>query len=262
MNFNRPHDTGETLNREIDSEKIENETQEITTSTNSTFIHALHKQFSPRFNLTSDYDSSNDSPSGSDATLDESASGEFGYKNVVGKKTSFASTKNENFNKQTDNNDGSLKENEFRCLICGNKRLQTKSSESKQLSPILQPHWPNISPPPPCVPNLDAYGRYLVDDTVYDPDELATNPLLKRIDEWDYPIFELSLNAGDTILSQMSYYVFLEAGLLEAFRIPIQEFLNYFRALELGYRNLPCKNPVLKLIYFKRNNKSFFFSFF
>ena len=245
MNFNRPHDTGETFNREVDSEKIESETQEITTSTNSAFVHAHHKQFSPRFNLTSDYDSSNDSPSGSDATLDESASGEFGYKNVIGKKTSFASTKNENFNKQTDN-DSILKENEFRCLICGNKKLQTKSSGSKELSPILQPHWPNISPPPPCVPNLDAYGRYLVEDTVYDLDELATNPLLKRIDEWDYPIFELSLNAGDTILSQMSYHVFLEAGLLEAFRIPIQEFLNYFRALELGYRDLPCENSMLK----------------
>ena len=40
---------------------------------------------------------------------------------------------------------------------------------------------------------------------------------------------------------QVAYKLFMEVGLFETFRIPLPEFLNYFHALELGYREKPCK---------------------
>ena len=39
----------------------------------------------------------------------------------------------------------------------------------------------------------------------------------------------------------MCYKVFLETGMFETFKIPIREFINYFHALEMGYRDKPCK---------------------
>lgn len=48
---------------------------------------------------------------------------------------------------------------------------------------------------------------------------------------------------------QVSYRLFEDTGLFEAFRIPVQEFMNYFRALENGYRVIPCEwNWVFKQI--------------
>lgn len=40
---------------------------------------------------------------------------------------------------------------------------------------------------------------------------------------------------------QVSYRLFEDTGLFEAFRIPLPEFMNYFRALENGYRVIPCE---------------------
>lgn len=42
-------------------------------------------------------------------------------------------------------------------------------------------------------------------------------------------------------LFQVSYRLFEDTGLFETFRIPVQEFMNYFQALENGYRDIPCK---------------------
>jgi len=42
-------------------------------------------------------------------------------------------------------------------------------------------------------------------------------------------------------LSQVACRLFSETGLFETFRIPIDEFIAYFHALELGYRDKPCK---------------------
>lgn len=47
----------------------------------------------------------------------------------------------------------------------------------------------------------------------------------------------------------MCYKVFLDVGLFETFKIPIKEFINYFHALELGYRDKPCK-LILILSFF------------
>lgn len=40
---------------------------------------------------------------------------------------------------------------------------------------------------------------------------------------------------------QVSYRLFEDTGLFETFKIPVNEFMNYFHALENGYRDIPCK---------------------
>jgi hypothetical protein len=240
-------DKGEVnVKKETTDELREDSEQQVSTSTSSGKTVLIRntqqqKQFSPRLNLTSDYDSSNDSPSGSDATLDESTSSRFtsNVKNRthVTSSAQLGETKKDNNVRQSSSRETDSPTKEFRCTLCGGK---TKLS-SKEKSPVLQPNWPNASPPPPFIPKLDAQGCFVIDGIIYDIEELATDPLLRRINEWDYPIFELHAQTGDAILSHMTYHVFLEAGLLEAFRIPIPEFLNYFRALEQGYRDKPCK---------------------
>lgn len=192
------------------------------------------KQFTPRLNLTSDYDSSNDSPSGSDATIDDNAIADSSSKLSTFHRKASSGNALSGIAKGV----GDEHEKEYRCVLCGGRTRLTSVSEK---SPVLQSNWPNTAPPPPFVPVLDDYGRYLVDNAVYDLEALATDALLCRINEWDYPIFELYEKVGNAILSKMSYHVFFEAGLLEAFKIPIPEFLNYFRALEQGYRDKPCK---------------------
>lgn len=42
-------------------------------------------------------------------------------------------------------------------------------------------------------------------------------------------------------LFQVSYRLFEDMGLFETFKIPVREFMNYFHALECGYREIPCK---------------------
>jgi hypothetical protein len=54
----------------------------------------------------------------------------------------------------------------------------------------------------------------------------------------------LLLNDYDCVflLFQVAYKLFMEVGLFETFRIPVAAFMNYFHALELGYRDKPCKS--------------------
>ncbi|KAL1421616.1 hypothetical protein MTO96_004006 [Rhipicephalus appendiculatus] len=87
-------------------------------------------------------------------------------------------------------------------------------------------------------------GGLYVGDTLFLPDEIIRDPLLGRIAEWDYPIFDLNRLNPDTILSKMCYRVFLEVGLFDAFKIPEPEFLHYFHALESGYREKPYHNRM------------------
>lgn len=48
---------------------------------------------------------------------------------------------------------------------------------------------------------------------------------------------------------QVSYRLFEDTGLFETFKIPVKEFMNYFHALENGYRDIPCK-PARPLVHF------------
>ena len=162
----------------------------------------------PRHLPSSDYDSCNESPSGSVLTI----------------------------------NDGST--NTKCCPLCGGSTTPTTMSTNLvggNHSKRNSIRWPFIDLPPPLTPNLNSNGHYIIGDVCYDLDDINQNLLLQRINEWDYPIFELYDMIGDTILSKMAYYVFNETGIMDSFRIPISEFLHYFHALECGYRHKPCK---------------------
>ncbi|XP_074535634.1 cGMP-inhibited 3',5'-cyclic phosphodiesterase 3A-like [Halichoeres trimaculatus] len=72
-------------------------------------------------------------------------------------------------------------------------------------------------------------------------------PLMNQLNNWNFPIFSLvEKTYGKTgcILSQVSYRLFEDTGLFETFRIPAQEFMNYFQALENGYRVIPYHNRI------------------
>eukprot|EP00057_Strongylocentrotus_purpuratus_P009454 XP_011663928.1 PREDICTED: uncharacterized protein LOC589178 isoform X1 [Strongylocentrotus purpuratus] len=77
-----------------------------------------------------------------------------------------------------------------------------------------------------------------------DPTHGECRELLGRLDEWDFPIFEISELSENQVLSQVAYRLFTDAGIFETFRISLPEFMNYFRALECGYRHKPYHNRI------------------
>ncbi|XP_006892114.1 PREDICTED: cGMP-inhibited 3',5'-cyclic phosphodiesterase B-like isoform X2 [Elephantulus edwardii] len=71
--------------------------------------------------------------------------------------------------------------------------------------------------------------------------------LIEKMSNWNFQIFELAEKMGDKsgrILSQVMYTLFQDTGLLEIFEIPTQQFMNYFHALENGYRDIPYHNRI------------------
>ncbi|XP_069875546.1 cGMP-inhibited 3',5'-cyclic phosphodiesterase 3B-like isoform X3 [Dipodomys merriami] len=71
--------------------------------------------------------------------------------------------------------------------------------------------------------------------------------LIEKMSNWNFQIFELAEKMGEKsgrILSQAMYTLFQDTSLLEIFKIPTQEFMNYFRALENGYRDIPYHNRI------------------
>uniref|UniRef100_A0A4W3IJX1 Phosphodiesterase n=1 Tax=Callorhinchus milii TaxID=7868 RepID=A0A4W3IJX1_CALMI len=72
-------------------------------------------------------------------------------------------------------------------------------------------------------------------------------PLLSQLNNWNFPIFDLMELTGSKcgrILSQVAYRLFEDTGLLQIFKIPLKEFMNYFHALENGYRDIPYHNRI------------------
>ncbi|NXW72713.1 PDE3B phosphodiesterase, partial [Hirundo rustica] len=76
---------------------------------------------------------------------------------------------------------------------------------------------------------------------------LDHDSLMEKMNNWNFQVFDLVKEMGDQsgrILSQVTYALFQDTGLFEIFKIPVQEFLNYFRALENGYRDIPYHNRI------------------
>ncbi|XP_056138309.1 LOW QUALITY PROTEIN: cGMP-inhibited 3',5'-cyclic phosphodiesterase 3A-like [Lampris incognitus] len=72
-------------------------------------------------------------------------------------------------------------------------------------------------------------------------------PLMCQLNNWNFPIFSLVEKTNGKcgrILSQIAYRLFEDTGLFETFKIPVQEFMNYFHALENGYRDIPYHNRI------------------
>uniref|UniRef100_A0A8K9UAK0 Phosphodiesterase n=1 Tax=Oncorhynchus mykiss TaxID=8022 RepID=A0A8K9UAK0_ONCMY len=73
------------------------------------------------------------------------------------------------------------------------------------------------------------------------------DPLMTQLNSWNFPIFNLvekTHGRSGCILSQVSYRLFEDTGLFETFKIPVREFMNYFHALENGYRDIPYHNRI------------------
>ncbi|KAM6464853.1 cGMP-inhibited 3',5'-cyclic phosphodiesterase 3B isoform 1-T1 [Liasis olivaceus] len=71
--------------------------------------------------------------------------------------------------------------------------------------------------------------------------------LIEEMSSWNFQIFDLVQKMGDKsrrILSQVAFTLFQDTGLFEIFKIPIQQFMNYFQALENGYRDIPYHNRI------------------
>ncbi|XP_078271099.1 cGMP-inhibited 3',5'-cyclic phosphodiesterase 3B isoform X1 [Rhinoraja longicauda] len=85
-------------------------------------------------------------------------------------------------------------------------------------------------------------------DILVDPiDTQSTGRCMDKLNSWNFPIFELvEMTGGQSgrILSQVIYSLFLDTGLFDLFKIPVREFINYFSALENGYRDIPYHNRV------------------
>ncbi|KAJ3591243.1 hypothetical protein NHX12_009189, partial [Muraenolepis orangiensis] len=99
-----------------------------------------------------------------------------------------------------------------------------------------------LQPLVPASPQQDEASRPL--EAVGLPD---LEPLMGQLNSWNFPIFSLvDKTHGKTgcILSQVSYKLFEDTGLFETFKIPVQQFMNYFRALENGYRDIPYHNRI------------------
>ncbi|XP_060101820.1 cGMP-inhibited 3',5'-cyclic phosphodiesterase 3A isoform X1 [Heteronotia binoei] len=96
------------------------------------------------------------------------------------------------------------------------------------LHPLLPPEEkPILAPEPLIMDNLD--------------------PLMEQLNNWNFPIFDLVDKIGTKcgrILSQVSYRLFEDMGMFETFKIPVREFMNYFHALEGGYREIPYHNRI------------------
>ncbi|XP_052666558.1 cGMP-inhibited 3',5'-cyclic phosphodiesterase 3B isoform X1 [Harpia harpyja] len=76
---------------------------------------------------------------------------------------------------------------------------------------------------------------------------LDHDSLMEKMNNWNFQIFDLVQEMGDQsgrILSQVTYTLFQDTGLFEIFKIPTQEFINYFCALENGYRDIPYHNRI------------------
>ncbi|NXE88233.1 PDE3B phosphodiesterase, partial [Menura novaehollandiae] len=76
---------------------------------------------------------------------------------------------------------------------------------------------------------------------------LDHDSLMEKMNNWNFQIFDLVREMGDQsgkILSQVTYTLFQDTGLFEIFKIPTQEFMNYFCALENGYRDIPYHNRI------------------
>ncbi|NWZ81098.1 PDE3B phosphodiesterase, partial [Poecile atricapillus] len=76
---------------------------------------------------------------------------------------------------------------------------------------------------------------------------LDHDSLMEKMNNWNFQVFDLVKEMGDQsgrILSQVTYTLFQDTGLFEIFKIPTQEFMNYFRALENGYRDIPYHNRI------------------
>uniref|UniRef100_A0A3B3T7A1 Phosphodiesterase n=1 Tax=Paramormyrops kingsleyae TaxID=1676925 RepID=A0A3B3T7A1_9TELE len=109
---------------------------------------------------------------------------------------------------------------------------------------------PEVPPPLPRPCSCSLCEPQKNDKPILAPEPLVMDgldPLMAQLNNWNFPIFSLVEKTNGTcgcILSQVSCRLFEDMGLFETFRIPVREFMNYFHALESGYRDIPYHNRI------------------
>ncbi|XP_004711674.2 cGMP-inhibited 3',5'-cyclic phosphodiesterase B, partial [Echinops telfairi] len=117
---------------------------------------------------------------------------------------------------------------------------KTERRDGKQLLPDVdnQPREEALSEQAPNSEQESSLDLILIEDQ---------DSLIEKMSNWNFQIFELAEKMGaksGRILSQVMYTLFQDTGLLEIFKIPTQQFMNYFHALENGYRDIPYHNRI------------------
>ncbi|CAD7672099.1 unnamed protein product [Nyctereutes procyonoides] len=128
-------------------------------------------------------------------------------------------------NNNSDSSDIVQNEDETECLREPLRKASTCGTYTPETMIFLDK--PILAPEPLVMDNLDS--------------------IMEQLNTWNFPIFDLVEKIGrkcGRILSQVSYRLFEDMGLFEAFKIPVREFMNYFHALEIGYREIPYHNRI------------------
>ncbi|XP_036876250.1 cGMP-inhibited 3',5'-cyclic phosphodiesterase 3A isoform X2 [Manis javanica] len=128
-------------------------------------------------------------------------------------------------NNNSDSSDIVQNEDETECVREPPRKTSACSTYTSETMIFLDK--PMLAPEPLVMDNLD--------------------PIMEQLNTWNFPIFDLVEKIGrkcGRILSQVSYRLFEDMGLFEAFKIPVREFMNYFHALEIGYREIPYHNRI------------------
>ncbi|XP_036992557.2 cGMP-inhibited 3',5'-cyclic phosphodiesterase 3A isoform X2 [Artibeus jamaicensis] len=128
-------------------------------------------------------------------------------------------------NNNSDSSDIVQNEDETECPRGPQRKASACSSYTPEAMIFLDK--PILAPEPLVMDNLDS--------------------IMEQLNTWNFPIFDLVEKIGrkcGRILSQVSYRLFEDMGLFEAFKIPVREFMNYFHALESGYREIPYHNRI------------------
>lgn len=128
-------------------------------------------------------------------------------------------------NNNSDSSDIIQNEDEAECPRDTLRKASACSSYTPETMIFLEK--PILAPEPLVMDNLDS--------------------IMEQLNTWNFPIFDLVEKIGrkcGRILSQVSYRLFEDMGLFEAFKIPVREFMNYFHALEIGYREIPYHNRI------------------
>ncbi|XP_036745276.2 cGMP-inhibited 3',5'-cyclic phosphodiesterase 3A isoform X2 [Manis pentadactyla] len=128
-------------------------------------------------------------------------------------------------NNNSDSSDIVQNEDETECIREPPRKTSACSTYTSETMIFLDK--PMLAPEPLVMDNLD--------------------PIMEQLNTWNFPIFDLVEKIGrkcGRILSQVSYRLFEDMGLFEAFKIPVREFMNYFHALEIGYREIPYHNRI------------------
>lgn len=108
------------------------------------------------------------------------------------------------------------------------------------------PHWVfENNPDSPTVVKDEAYtasSSTFAPVNIEDYYTEQTVPLLVRINEYNFPIFDFADATKNKPLLVLSHHLVVQTGLLSRLQLPVDKFLNFMGEIEKGYNpELTCK---------------------